>query len=811
MRGRALRLVAALVAALAPLGFLARAVPALELASTDWLAGTGFGSAAATAVVVDPANSSHLVAGSSLGEWVSNDRGVTWSAGSLPGSITAMAWCPDGRLYAAVGPSISVSTSGGTSWSADTTPLTLVHSIACEPAGLHSPAYVFAGGAGGSSQSGPVVASYDGGPVWTQPVPNNLPGGGVINTVSVASDGSVYAGGDGADRGAWRVAEDLVVWQSLGLAQPVLSIAESPVLATLLFAGTPGGLFRTFTGGQSWSQSTTGFGVPAIALPDPVTVVIGTSGQGSMLSTDAGGTFLSWSQGLPPLSSVGALTADPDGVHVFAGAAGATGSAGVYVRRTVRDLVPAAIPSVPAVPNVGVPTPPPLPSIPPAPSPLIPSPYPVQEPPPLKGNFPTGWLPMNTGFQYPPAPGLQAPSSFVYWLAYDPALPAIMYAGTIFQGVWKSLDAGATWTPLQPACLMADAAPTGVPQASWTQLRDLLVSVSGSDLCYVYRVVADPAMPETVWTAGLKFGIVGGVQKVVGGGVYRSDNGGLTWTAVMMGVPITALEVYRPAIGSPAQLVAGAFFNNTSATATTYGVYRSFDSGATWSAPVGLTNITGCALDNNLLAASVITSSARNPANPANIFVTSAQGVFESTDWGASFVNVLNFCSGSRNQHFWSVAIDPGTGGGISVGSEDVYRSQLSGTSVVGFTKIFNDTASGQLQTILIDRRAPTTEYVAITMSGLDGVWKLTDNGSGGLWSVAPMADSEDGALNPKGNCRAPAPLVNGVPALPSALFYSCSVMELSQSPLLDRLIYAATTPTGNEPGGVYVRSAPTP
>jgi hypothetical protein len=97
------------------------------------------------------------------------------------------------------------------------------------------------------------------------------------------------------------------------------------------------------------------------------------------------------------------------------------------------------------------------------------------------------------------------PGGDVSALAIDPITPRTIYAGTSGTGVFKSTDAGATWS----------AANTGLPSNT---------SVSA--------LAIDPTMPRTLYagTAAYSGPAVGN------GGVYKSTDGASSWNAFNTGL-----------------------------------------------------------------------------------------------------------------------------------------------------------------------------------------------------------------------------------------------------------------------------------
>ena len=135
-------------------------------------------------------------------------------------------------------------------------------------------------------------------------------------------------------------------------------------------------------------------------------------------------------------------------------------------------------------------------------------------------------------------------------LAFDPRNPARLLAGTASGGLWISPDAGATWSAN----------------------NDFLPNLSISTIAF------DPVNPSTVY-AGTGEASAG----LVGVGVFRSADGGATWQYLPSTNPdLNAdwLFVNRLAVHptQPQVLLAAV----TNASLASGGIYRSTDGGATW-------------------------------------------------------------------------------------------------------------------------------------------------------------------------------------------------------------------------------------
>jgi photosystem II stability/assembly factor-like uncharacterized protein len=146
------------------------------------------------------------------------------------------------------------------------------------------------------------------------------------------------------------------------------------------------------------------------------------------------------------------------------------------------------------------------------------------------------WTPSSVGLTFYP----------IRTLVVDPVVPTRLYAGTDFDGVWKSIDGGATWFD------------------SGAGIDDFFV---------IFNIVLDPSNTEIVYASGF-----GGVGQTIGA-VYRSTNGGATWTRADSGIEPTGATwvngIQSLAIDPdvPTTLYAG----------TTYeGIFRTTNGGSSW-------------------------------------------------------------------------------------------------------------------------------------------------------------------------------------------------------------------------------------
>ena len=189
------------------------------------------------------------------------------------------------------------------------------------------------------------------------------------------------------------------------------------------------------------------------------------------------------------------------------------------------------------------------------------------------------------------------------------------YFGSVGGGIWKTIDAGVTWTPIfdgQPIASIGalEVAPSN-PKILYagTGESDIRSDLSSGDGVYkstdggatwkniglrdskqISRIVIDPNNPDVVYVGVLGHAYGPNDER----GVYKSTDGGQTWTRVLYKGPEIGVSDLAIAAGSPNILFAGTW-NAHRPPWSTYaplagpgsGLYRSTDSGATWTQLTG--------------------------------------------------------------------------------------------------------------------------------------------------------------------------------------------------------------------------------
>jgi photosystem II stability/assembly factor-like uncharacterized protein len=231
--------------------------------------------------------------------------------------------------------------------------------------------------------------------------------------------------------------------------------------------------------------------------------------------------------------------------------------------------------------------------------------------------------------------------------------PSIIYVGTgsealrsnvsIGRGMYKSIDGGRTW--------------------SFIGLRD-----AGQ----IGSVVIHPTNPDIVYAAAVGNPFTPNPER----GVYRTRDGGATWQRVLFisdstgavdielqpGQPNVVYAVMWRAERKPWTIISGAREG---------GVYKSIDGGDSWSR---LTN----GLPNGLVGKGHL---AVSPARPDRVYVLieakPGGGLYRSDDAGRSFVAVDTTTRGliTRPFYYTNIDADPNNADVVYVGTEGYYKS----------------------------------------------------------------------------------------------------------------------------------------
>ncbi len=278
---------------------------------------------------------------------------------------------------------------------------------------------------------------------------------------------------------------------------------------------------------------------------------------------------------------------------------------------------------------------------------------------------------------------------------FDPADAATVYVGSASGGLWKSTDAGLTWAALTDdlptlgigaVCVLAgdpDVVLIGTGEGTGAASANLALGPFGAG---IFRSTDAGATwsPTSIAYGGASmhgFGamednpITGVVLAAATDGVYRSTDAGATWTKVQTGGNYSDVK-WKPGDANRAYVAKGRdpFFNFQ----TNNGVRVSTDGGLTF-APLGAGQPGGALIGKTRLAVT--------PADPSVIYAHYSNannfqtlGVYRSTDDGATW-SLRSSANQTASQGWYNLALaaDPDDADGLVSGGTPFFRSTDGG------------------------------------------------------------------------------------------------------------------------------------
>lgn len=383
------------------------------------------------------------------------------------------------------------------------------------------------------------------------------------------------------------------------------------------------------------------------------------------------------------------------------------------------------------------------------------------------------------------------------------ANPAIVYMAAASGGVWKSTDAGTTWSPIFTEYGSSNIGDIAVSQANpdiiWVGTGESCVrnSVGWGDGVYkstdggktftnmglrtshhISEVLIHPTNPDIVYVAsqGHLWGHTGEH------GIFKTIDGGKTWNALTRGLPTdgqTGASDLAMDPANPEVLYAGMWArlrepHRFTSGGPNGGLFKSTDGGASWvkltqGLPAGETGKIGIAIQrNNPKILVAIVEHGYQPAarvgggdNPEYRDMTRlGSGIYRSEDGGASwrFINRFN----NRPFYYSHIFIDPNEGQRVYVLASNAMVSEDGGRS---FGRTLEG-ISGDFHALWIDPANSKRFYVGNDKGGYasyDGGFRfqMFDNMDIGQF-YAVTADNRDpywvyGGLQDNGNWGGPS------------------------------------------------------
>jgi photosystem II stability/assembly factor-like uncharacterized protein len=252
-----------------------------------------------------------------------------------------------------------------------------------------------------------------------------------------------------------------------------------------------------------------------------------------------------------------------------------------------------------------------------------------------------------------------------------PGSPNVFYFGAAAGGVWKTIDAGATWKPIFDAVKASsigaiavahsnpDIVYVGTGEANMrgdvTWGGGIFKSVDAgktwsdlglTDARQIGAVIVDPVDPNVVLVAAVGHAFGPNTQR----GVFRTTDGGKTWSRVLYkneqtGAIDLAADPHNPKIIYAALWQARRQPWNFSSGGPGSGLYRSTDGGLTWS------QLTGHGLPEGILGRIDIAISAVDPQRIYAMIEAKEGGLYRSDDGGSQWRRVSD--DGRIRQRAW--------------------------------------------------------------------------------------------------------------------------------------------------------------
>lgn len=581
--------------------------------------------------------------------------------------------------------------------------------------------------------------------------------------VNPASSMTVYATGDG---GAFKSTDGGNTWvainsglTSFDVLPAAYALALDPQAPNTLFLASAANLYKTTNGGQTWigtgNQTPMDLGGQyyAIAINPKTEGIVywamGTAKVGGgyaynlFKSTNSGMSWSAFNSGIPSANRVTSMVVDSvtDG-NVYAGVALDMSAMNGGVYKSVGGAAWSVVKSG-GFTSLGMsPT-----------NPLVV--YTTGN-----GNVVSLTTDGSTWTDKGPIPGMSSPVGLT--IAVSPTDPTVSMIGTS-SGAFKSMLSGAGWSAVSGidntisttkiAYDPTDSSVAYFATSDGFHPNGLLKSVDGGASAsptglapdIVWQLAIDPTTPSHVFAA------------LNTGAVYRSINGGMTWSAT----PTQNATIQQPhtvvavAPSNPSIVYSNGFYGGPS------GLIHSSDGGVTWSMISSFSStindgILSIAVDstnpnivyvggqnggayhttdggttltaiNSGLTNMTVRMLVVDPKTPATIYAATGGGVFKTTNSGGAWTASS---TGIGGQSVRAIAIDPSSTSNLYAGTASgLYRSTDGGGSWQAATGL----PSGGVVSIAVSPSNPKDVYAGMSTGG---VLRSPDGGSS--WSPIP-------------------------------------------------------------------------
>lgn len=487
----------------------------------------------------------------------------------------------------------------------------------------------------------------------------------------------------------------------------ILTLAFRPGDANTVFAGTTLGAFRSDDGGITWAPARNGLqlqssvGGFAFAAGNPFRTYAATSSHGLFISDDGGDSWLPSNRGVEfiGISSISIDPADPN--HLIGAVSGSppallvsTNDGQSWQQRnpglgsggTITSVVFDPVDSMVIYLSIQA----------------------------FGGDTQGVAKSVDGGLNFALANNGLGPINSplaVNELAIDPSNPSRLFAGTDCDGVYRSVDAAASWTQVYNAgceeVMVID------PDNPMRVIASDGISFTGGDT-WTFTSPSGDGATAAAFPPGSTTGIVAGATHA---GTFRSDDNGAIWAASRAGLDAGRTQD----IAFRDQETAFVVVNQT-------GIFRSDDRGKSWRSVPSPRN-----LDYESIAFA--------PGNPLIGYAGHDDGVAVTSDGGASWVTMNN---GIQGVEIEDLAVDPTDasrvfGASSSFQAGGIYRSNDGGAN---WTKTALPVSiNAEVPAVVLDPVDPNVVYAGVgdpDQSPTRMVFKSTDGGDS--WSATDPA-----------------------------------------------------------------------
>lgn len=328
--------------------------------------------------------------------------------------------------------------------------------------------------------------------------------------------------------------------------------------------------------------------------------------------------------------------------------------------------------------------------------------------------------------------------------AVSPATEQTLYLGTASGGLWKTTNGGTTWSSIFDSIgtqtmgsLAIDPNNTDTVWVGTGEQRQSCLSYFGMglfrstdggatfaarngsggsalDLSWVTAVAVQPGNSNLVLAGGPGL-CVGGTS--TGGGLYRSSDGGATWSKVLNGQANDIL--FDP--GSPSTVYAAMGVGTTDANA---GVFKSTNGGSTWTL-LSSGIVSGTAAGRIRLALAPTNSQVLYALANRNGTTT---GLYRTLNGGSSWtLRNSNACEGQCTYNL-TLSVSPTSSDTLVVGSIRIFRSTNGGTTLSALTSTWGSAQRVHQDTHVV--RFSTSNGSRFWIGSDGGLWRTDNSGS---------------------------------------------------------------------------------